>query len=153
MSGREIHTDYEMIEYAVFQEQKAYEFYTALSEWIKSPYLKQICREFAETEKEHKRRLELELIKLGRVVKPPQNYDEEITESDHIIGDPDSGMDYQDLLELAVEKERASYQLYIDLLMDTQNGELREVLFSLAEEELVHRLRFEDELNGPFSEN
>jgi rubrerythrin len=54
-------------------------------------------------------------------------------------------MDYKDMLLLGMEKEEASFRIYIDLISQVQDKESREVLLALAEEEVEHKLRFETE--------
>jgi rubrerythrin len=52
-------------------------------------------------------------------------------------------MDYEGLLLLAMQKEKISFRLYIDLLSTITELSLKEVLIELAEEEARHKIRFE----------
>ena len=91
---------------------------------------------------EHKAKLELELMKIGKAVEikrplsdPNRNY---------IISDSQSllDMDYKDILLLGMEKEEASFRIYVDLVAKAYDSESREVLLSLAQEEVMHKQRF-----------
>ena len=54
-------------------------------------------------------------------------------------------MDYKDMLLLGMEKEEASYRTYVNLLRNVTDQESRETLMALAEEEVKHKVRFEQE--------
>ena len=107
-----------------------------------------ICNEFASEELEHKARLELEIMKLGVVVKSsaaierggvvlpkPLDYMVEIAKAMR-LGLPE-------LILWAMEKEKTSFRLYIDLLGVVEDKESRQTILELAEEEARHKMRFE----------
>ncbi len=52
-------------------------------------------------------------------------------------------MDYEELLLVAMQKEKASFRLYIDLISTVTEPSLRETLIELAEQEAKHKIRFE----------
>ena len=69
--------------------------------------------------------------------------------SDYMTSDePKVDMDYRDILVRAMEKEKISFRLYVDLAAVVEDGECREVLIALAEEEARHKLRFEIEYDN-----
>jgi len=57
-------------------------------------------------------------------------------------------MDYQDVLILAMKKEKASFHLYTDLADEVENQIQKETFLSLAQEEAKHKLRFEIEYDN-----
>jgi rubrerythrin len=137
--------DEEVLEFAVARETEAYNFYMALAGRVDSEHMRIVFEELAQEELEHKEKLELEIMKVGRVVSQEQ----QVTVADHeyIVSDDPSplDMDYKDMLLLAMEKEEAAFRTYANLLAMIQNVESREVLFALAEEEVKHKLRFQTE--------
>jgi len=54
-------------------------------------------------------------------------------------------MDYKDMLIMAMQKEEASFRLYVDLAGRVINENTHDTLLALAEEEVKHKLRFETE--------
>jgi rubrerythrin len=70
-------------------------------------------------------------------------------ESDYIISDSGSPLDidYTDMLLLGMEKEEAAFRMFVNLIPSVSDEGSREVLLSLAEEEVRHKLRFENEYN------
>ena len=54
-------------------------------------------------------------------------------------------MSYADALILAMQREKASYRLYLDLAGVAEAAELTDMFLALAQEEARHKLRFEIE--------
>jgi rubrerythrin len=106
--------------------------------------MKNALETFAAEELDHKSRLELELIKLGIVVdtsaaaKQPDDDD---------AATPTMNMEYKDLLSIAMQKEKRSLRLYVDLAAVAKDKPTRDMLLTLAEEEAMHYARFEVEYN------
>ena len=117
---------------------------------MKNPSTKSLFGALVEQEITHARQIELELEKLGFSV---EVMDEKLYEktakqglSERIeLDDESANMSFLDGLVLALEKERAAFQLYTQLLGQTQDLELRNILMALAEEEMRHILQFERE--------
>ena len=144
---RELKTDIDAIEYAIEQEIDAHSFYLALAKWSGNLLLQDFFRTLARTEQEHKHKLELELMKLGRTVKETQLENEDDVEiSTYVVGAPNGDMDIADALRLAMEKEDASFQLYVSMYSDSKNAHLKEVLLAIAQQEVRHKLLLEIEL-------
>ncbi len=140
----------EILYYAVGREIEANVFYNLLSQYVDDVQIRDICNEFAADELQHKARLELEIMKLGIVVKPsatpakggsmlpkPLDYMLDMAKT--------MKMNLQELLLLAMEKEKASFRLYVDLLAMVKDEQSRQTLMALAEEEARHKMRFEIE--------
>ena len=137
--------DEEILQFAIGREVEANRFYLALAERVKSAQMRKIFEDLAQEELEHKAKLELEVMKTGRVLLA----DEKVTIPAHeyIISDDDRplDMDYKDMLMLGMEKEEAAFRTYINLIPNVDDEESRELLMALAEEEVRHKIRFETE--------
>jgi rubrerythrin len=145
---KDIETDDEILEFAITREQQANEFFLALAEVVKSKEMRRVFEELAEEELEHKAKLELEAIKKGVVVNTVEKGGT-FDISDYVISDePELDMDYRDMLLLGVEKEDASFRLYVDLIPHAKDKDSKETLLALAQEEVKHKLRFEMELEN-----
>ncbi len=136
----------EILEYAISREVEAYYFCLALAGRVDTPRMRQVFEDMAAEELEHKAKLELEMIKMGKTL-PEQQMPPGRPESDYIISDTDSplDMDYTDMLLLGIEKEDAAFRIYVNLIPNVHDEESREVLLALAQEEVRHKLRFETE--------
>ena len=132
----------EVLKFAVSREVEAYQLYQYMARQMQSPRLRQMCEELAEEELEHKDKLELEVMKTGRVVS-------DFSCSDYIDDVPEElDMDYKQLLAFAIEKEATSVRLYLDLARIVRGIETCQALLTLADEETEHRRRFETEYNA-----
>jgi len=134
--------DDEILEFAISREVEAYQLYMTLASRVKKVGMRKVFEDLAKEELEHKAKLELELMKIGKTV--PISQELPGPESDY---DDDSllEMDYKDMLTLGMEKEETSFRTYIDLLPSIHNQQSRELLLALAEEEVKHKIRFENE--------
>ena len=141
----EVGSDNEILEFAIAREMEAYRFFMALAGRAASPQMRKVFEDLAQEELGHKEKLELEIMKTGQTVPAAPKFN--ISEHEYVIPEsqlqPD--MDYKDMLLLGIKKEEESFRTYIDLIQRVQDKESREVLLSLAEEEVRHKLRFEIE--------
>ncbi len=137
--------DVEILEFAISREVEAYRLFLALSRRVSTPAMRKVFEDLAKEELEHKAKLELEMMKMGRAVDvglkpgPP--------DSEYIVSNTDAplDMDYRDMLLLGMEKEEASFRTYVNLLPGVEDEQSRELLLALAEEEVKHKLRFQTE--------
>ncbi len=136
--------DTEIFEFAIAREIEAYEFYTALSERMVDPEKQKMFAELAAEELEHKAKLELEIMKLGKVI---TTIDVENTDKVkyEIEGDYVFDMEYADILHLAIEKENAAFRLYASMSSKVDDQAAVDMLLAIAEQEVKHKLRFEYE--------
>ncbi|UCE99011.1 MAG: ferritin-like domain-containing protein [Planctomycetota bacterium] len=129
----------EILEFAIAREVEANQLYLYMARWMENPEMSKVCEALAKEELEHKEKLELEVIKRGRVVS-------DINISDYIM---DVGskldMDYQEMLLYAINKEGISVKLYKDLAEVVKDKDSRQTLLTLAKEETEHKQRFEKE--------
>lgn len=144
--GKKVNSDQEILEFAISKEVEAYHFFLALAGRVEDPRMRQVFEDLAAEELEHKARLELEIIKTGKTLKeqqmPPGR-----PQSDYIMSDSDAPLDidYTDMLLLGIEKEDAAFKMFVNLIPTIQDEESREVLLALAEEEVRHKIRFQNE--------
>ncbi len=141
----EVSPDDEILEFAIAREVEANNFYMALAERVASPEIRKLFEDLAEEELEHKAKLELEVMKMGKVLSVIEKTT--IPEHDYIVSDDQSllDMDYKDILMLGMEKEEASFRTYVNLVAQAKDVECSELLLALAEEEVKHKMRFETE--------
>lgn len=149
----EYESDIEILEFAISKEIESFQFYTALAERMEKPQTQKIFEELAKEELEHKANLELEIIKAGQTVATDS---QDVNADDyHIEGEFRFDMGIQQILQMAIEKENASFGLYVDLAGKLDDENSRETLLNLAQEEVKHKMRFEFEYevllkNGEF---
>jgi rubrerythrin len=142
---KQVNSDADILEFAISKEIEAYHFYLALARRVADQRMREVLENLAIEELEHKNRLELEMMKLGRTVtakqRPPRPDSDYILSDSHLPLD----MDYKDVLLLAMEKEEAAFRTYVNLVANAHEQESQELLLALAEEEVKHKLRFETE--------
>ncbi len=143
-----VDSNQQALEFAIAKEVEAYHFYLALADRVEDPKMRKVFEDLAEEEVEHKAKLELEVMKLGRTVAteqtPGRSSDEYILADRALLLD----MDYRDMLLLAMEKEDAAFRIYVTLAGSVSDEESREMLLALAQEEVKHKLRFEAEYDA-----
>lgn len=137
-------SDYDILKFAIDREAKANRFYVALAQRVADPEMREVFEIFAQDELEHKAKLELEVMKIGKVVAS-----EEMAGRFEADGAADVAtvlhMDYKNALAIGIDKERASFRLYADWMVTAEDEEQREMLLSLAQEEAKHKARLEIE--------
>jgi rubrerythrin len=134
--------DDEILEMAVAREVDANRFYLALADRSDDSRIKKIFEKLAAEELEHKAKLELEIMKSGRVVKQDKATAGFHNESPGYVP-PVIEMNYKDILLMGIQKEEASWRLYTDLAGATSDTHSKEVLLALAREEEGHKQRFQ----------
>ncbi len=135
----------EAMRFAIAKEESSCLFYRDLADAVADPNTKIMFEVLADAEKKHKESLELELIKQGVsiAISPPIEEESSILEMDESA----TKMNYLDALQLAMQKEKASFHLYADMMSKAGTPEMETVFFELAEEEMRHLLQFENEYN------
>jgi len=129
----------EILEFAIAREAEAVNLYMAMARRVTDPSMVKFFEDLVSEELEHKSRLELEVMKEGIVARtvgvvPETSADDPPISPDQVAKE----MIYADALTLAIRKERRSFRLYVRLAGLVEEGELRETLVSLAEEEARH---------------
>ncbi len=134
----------EILDFAIKNEERAFEFYTKLASKMEVPSMSDIFLSFADEEKKHKERL-LE-IKAGKMLNAAKEKVLDLKIGDYLV-DVDSSsedLDYQKALILAMKREKAAFRMYTNLAERVEGG-LKDTFQSLAQEEAKHKLRFEIE--------
>ncbi len=138
--------DDEILELAVAREVDANRFYLALAARVQDPHIREVFEVLASEELEHKAKLELEIMKAGRVVNTsdaPLGLQEGLPDYTPLEFD----IDYKDILLMGMQKEEASFRLYVDLAGRVSDVNSKEVLLAIAQEEVKHKLRFQTEFD------
>lgn len=140
----------EVLEFAIQKEEEAATFYTGLAQSMDQPHMAKIFEEFADEEREHKRKILT--VMTGRPGWVPQARIADLKISDtvaDVVPSPDMG--YQQALIVAMKEEKAAYTLYMELSSAAEDGAMKDLFYLLAQEEARHRLRFEIEYEEQFS--
>jgi len=143
----------EILDFAIKKEEEARDFYLDLAGKVKNPVMVDVFRDFAHQEEGHK-------AKLLQVKADKMGLPGDAKIKDLKIGDnleeiaPAPNLDYQSALIIAMKAEKNAFKLYNDLAAAAQDPGLKSILQGLAQEEAIHKLRFEVEYDDKFlSEN
>jgi rubrerythrin len=131
--------DSEILDFAIAREVGAYNFYMHLSEQQNDVVTANLFKALADEELEHKSKLQLEVMKQGRVVKTSGNWSRFEKEYPSIDVKDEQDISYRKALEIAIEREGMSFRLYADMAARLTDEQSRNMLFSLAEEEVSHK--------------
>ncbi|TFG63472.1 MAG: rubrerythrin [Spirochaetales bacterium] len=142
-----------VLDFAIKEEEGAYDFYLDLSEKVEKAWMKTVFRDFAQEELGHKKKL-LE-IKAGKALAPVKDKVMDLNLSDYLVdAEVVPNMDFQSALILAMKKEKSAFRLYTNLAAAMQEPGLKNIFLMLAQEEAKHKLRFEIEYDDfVFQEN
>ncbi|MFA6316767.1 MAG: ferritin family protein [Elusimicrobiota bacterium] len=135
-----------IVRFAMDNERLSAELYKGLAQSNSKPALARMCMKFAREEEEHLFKLE-SLIEGPHLTPPDADILGRITVADCPVPDEDPrSMDSEGLLRFALAKESAAQRLYSDLAEASRETWVKELFLLLAEQEGVHRMRFEAEL-------
>ncbi|MBM4048203.1 MAG: rubrerythrin [Planctomycetes bacterium] len=134
----------EILDFAIKREEEAVKFYKGLARKVDRPWMKETLDDFAREEQGHKAKLQA--VKKGKLLLSATEKVADLKIGDYLVDvEPTRDMNYQQILILAMKKEKAAFKLYTDLAASTDKAELRVTLLSLANEEAKHKLRLEVE--------
>jgi rubrerythrin len=133
----------DVLNYAIGREETAAQFYTEQASKTAKKEMRETFVEFALEEVSHKAKLTAIRDGRGQFAAPHKIADLYIAEMQK-PPQPDGDISYADVLVIAMQREKASYQLYSDLA-DLADGDMRATFLQLAQEEAKHKLRFEVE--------
>ena len=142
----------DLLRFAISKEQASRQFYIDLASQMEDPATQSVFLAIAKQEEKHEEALKLEVMKAGYTLssvekEPGADPDYLWQERLELDGDAKS-MGYADALMLAIQKERAAFQLYTQLIAMTQDPVFRKMLLELAEEEVRHVIQFEREYDS-----
>ncbi len=133
-----------LLDFAIEKEQEANEFYLDLASKMEREYMKTVFEGFAAEEAKHKEKLTQ--VKTGKQLMPVESKITDLKIGDYLVDvEPTPDMDYQDALIVAMKKEKASFKLYSNLAQTTDDGNMENLMWGLAQEEAKHKLRLEIE--------
>ncbi|MBU1318811.1 MAG: ferritin family protein [candidate division Zixibacteria bacterium] len=134
----------EVLDFAIGSEQMASEFYSGLAAKTADRNIRRMFEGFAIEEQVHKSKLEE--IKTGKLLAPAKMNVVDLKVTDMIDEiEPHADMSLQEVLIVAMQREKNAYRLYSDLAAMTDNANLKAAFEMLAQEEARHKLRFEIE--------
>ena len=132
-----------ILDFAIREEEAAFRFYTDLAAQSARPELRAALESFAHEEAAHKARLHS--VKEGEDMLRVRAHVQDLKIADYLVElTPRTDMDYQEILVVAMQKEKAAYRMYTDLAARVE-GPLRDLFSGLANEEARHKLHFETE--------
>lgn len=136
----------EIIDFAIEKEKEAADFYDDVSGKEQFSGKKEMLQEFAAQERKHQKLLED--LKAGSVGDNLDDYKfkwiKDIKRSDYVDDiEYHPGMDYKDLLMLAMKREEKALKLYNEMLGNAQTDEQKKVFKVLCQEEAKHKLSLE----------
>ncbi len=130
------------LDFAIAKEQEAYDFYTEWSEKLEHDAIRQVFREFAVEELKHR-----DLITDAKEGKLELKIDEKVRDlkiTDYFVDvKASAGMNYQDALQVAIQAERGSIELYGHLASTAASTDIISLFESLVQEETRHKVRLE----------
>jgi len=136
----------EVLEFAIDREIEANQLYTDLAQRTKNAAMRKVFGDFAKEELGHKAKLEA--MKANRTTMPTEKVTD-LKIADYVVDvEPEPNMGYQDVLVVAMQKEKASFHLYTDLADVVENLAQKKMFLTLAQEEAKHKLRFEIEYDN-----
>ena len=133
----------EILTFAVNKEEASYLFYTDMARMAEDKTVSQLFEDFAKEELSHREQLQLEIMKMGKVVSTDDDWSDRTRAEYTVEGEFPEDFSYADVLKLAIAKESAAFKLYIDLLRITEDQEAIDMFTALAEEEVRHKIKFE----------
>ena len=134
----------DILDFAIKNEQDAIEFYNDLAKNARNESMRESFEKFAREEMGHKAKL-LKVKNEGlKIISNEKVLDLKISDYKvKVVPYPE--MTYEEALILAMDQEKSAFKLYSNLAVKTDNGEMRELFLSLAQEESKHKLSFEIE--------
>lgn len=130
------------LDFAIAREEEAFDLYHRLASNAKNKQIKDVFTGFAKVEAGHKQRLES--IKDGETYLPIRKEVIDLRISDYLVAlEPSDDMSYQDALVLAMKREEAARNLYLDMASSIEDEALQDLFSQLSKEEATHKNRFE----------
>jgi len=139
----------EVLDFAIGNEEEAMNFYNDMAGKMDSPAMRTVFEEFAREEEGHKAKLLK--VKTSGGFNPSSAAIMDLKIGDYLVEvTADKDTSYQDILILAMKKEKAAFKLYMDLHENVDDADLKSLMLALAQEEAKHKLRFEIEYDDNF---
>jgi rubrerythrin len=132
----------EILDFAIEREQEAADFYEAAADQASSEWMKKIFRQYAKEELGHKAKLQN--VKKGKKALSAAGKIGDLKMADSLVAvEPAGDMSYQQILVLAMKREKIAFKLYSEMAERVDDVPVRDLFLGLAQEEAKHKLRFE----------
>lgn len=138
----------EILRFALGKEKASRQFYVDVAGRVRNTITQSVFEAIAKEEEKHIEMIELELMKAGVTVYPEAaRVDAEDVEWVERLemDETAENMSYRDAMLVAIQKEKAAFQLYTQVLGMVQEPEYRRIFMELAQEEMRHIIQFEHE--------
>jgi rubrerythrin len=146
----EFHTIDGILRFALALEASSENLYHRLADAIADPAVQSIFTALAQAEARQRESIELELFKIGSTITPSDVPSEPTGEEWPELPLLARGMSVKDAFDLAMQRQRCSFQLFSELMAGAENPEAADVLFSLAEREMRHLIQLERDYKSVF---
>ena len=134
----------DIISYAAEKEKEAVAFYEKIAQKAPSAREREILEGFAKEEQKHQALFENFGGNKDKLKEYKFEWIPDIKRSNYIVDmEYEEGMDYVDLLRLAMKREEKSLALYNELAGKTDRDELSNTFKMLCQEEAGHKLKLE----------
>jgi len=134
----------EALNFAIKREIEAARFYTQLAARMRKREMQEALLEMAEEEKSHRDRL-IAVREQGSFTSSDQTMQDLKVADFVVMPEITDDLDYAQALILAMKREASARELYLELARVAPDEALRQVFNRLAEEEGLHKRRFEAE--------
>jgi rubrerythrin len=136
-----------ILDFAIEKEQEAADFYSMVARHEDLPGSREMFEEFASEELKHKKMLE-NMKKTGNVEESLKGYRfkwiTDIKRSDYLIDiEFHHGMNYREILHLAMKREEKALKFYGDLREKAEDDNAKKLFNVLCQEEAKHKLSLE----------
>jgi rubrerythrin len=132
----------DILDFAIEREQEAADFYQSSADHASSDWMKKIFQQYAKEELGHKAKLMN--VKKGKKALSASGKVRDMKIADYLVPVEFGGeMSYQQILVLAMKREKVAFKLYSELAERVDEVPIRDLFLGLAEEEAKHKLRFE----------
>ena len=135
-----------ILEYAITREQKAHEFYQDLARKTDHPLKRMLFERFAREELSHMEKLQTHLSGARELALVESAAPLPAEESTPDI-DPQIKEQLRKIIAHAIQKEKNSFRLYMDMALKINDETIRETLIALAKDEANHQALLEMEFD------
>jgi len=137
----------DILKFSISKEQASVRFFQDLASKAEDPMTRSLLEVLVQKEQEHVAELEFEMEKLGCAVDSSKIQNDTIFRWDERLDEDEAvrDMNFVQALVLAIQKERAAFRLYIQIMTTVKDQELSAVLMELAEEEMRHVIELEQQ--------
>ncbi len=136
-----------ILEFAITREQKAHEFYLNLARQTNHPLKRMLFERFAREELSHMEKLQSHLFGTWELPAlesaPPLLANDSFQELN-----PQIKEQLHKVIANAMQKEKNSFRLYMDMAMKVKDETIRDTLMALAKDEANHQALLEMEFDG-----